>query len=194
MINIDRIKIAVIVLLIVAVFLVVGRQLFKLMDLSIQDVKSFEYSSASGNSKRFIEWVTPLAKFAGNKYGLPWQALVVQTALETGFGKSSLLRKYNNFGGIKAGSGDNSVALGTSEYINGSYITPTSNFAVWRTPFDGLNGYGYFFHRYKRYAAALKYPNDPYRFIEEIKKAGYATDPNYVSKLHNMLNLYFPQK
>lgn len=189
----ETVKAAVIVIALTVVFAVIGRQFFKIMNISVKDVKPFVYSPTPGNSKRFLNWIIPLAKHAGAKFGLPWQALVVQCALETGWGKSSLLRTYNNFGGIKAGNNDNSVALGTKEFINGQWIAPTSKFGVWRTPYEGLLGYGNFFHRYNRYKQALNYPNDPYKFIEEIKKAGYATDPNYVTKLHGMLNQYFPQ-
>ena len=44
-----------------------------------------------------------------------------------------------------------------------------------------------------RYNAAFEYPNDPDRFIREVHKAGYATDPNYsksVIALMQRYNLY----
>ena len=154
-------------------------------------MKPFVYSSAHGHTKRYIDWITPHAKTVGAKYGIPWQAIVVQTALETAWGKSSLLTKYNNFGGIKSVRGDQSISLGTSEFVNGKYIRISDGFAVFKNPADGLAGYGNFFHRNPRYSKALNYPNDPYQFIAEVKKAGYATDPSYTAKLHGMLNKYF---
>lgn len=40
-----------------------------------------------------------------------------------------------------------------------------------------------FFVNNKRYAEAVKVRHDPYKFIDEIAKAGYATDPNYANLL-----------
>lgn len=178
------------IMLAVAVIAVyVGNKLLSLFNLSMKNLE-FKYTEQN-KTKNWIDFMTPLAKEVGKQYGLPWQALVVQTAIETGWGKSSLFQKYNNYGGIKAMSGQPSVALPTIEYIGGVKTSVNSKFAVWDSKYDGLVGYAKFFHKYPRYKSALNYPNDPYKFIEEIKKAGYATDPNYVSKLHGMLNTYF---
>lgn len=142
-------------------------------------------------TKDYLDWITPKAKIVGLAKGIPYQAIVVQTALETGWGKSSLLKKYNNFGGIKAKKGEASVNMGTKEFIGGQMISIIDGFKVWNSPTSGLFGYADFFHENKRYKNALNYPNDPYKFISEIKKAGYATDPNYILKLHGMLKKYF---
>ncbi|MBI2258172.1 MAG: glucosaminidase domain-containing protein [Flavobacteriia bacterium] len=156
------------------------------MNISIDDIKPFKYLGKTPKSD-WYNWLSPMAKKVGDEYGIPWQAIMVQTALETGWGKSSLLRKYNNFGGIKSTKGQNSIELKTKEFVNGQWIEIKDGFATWETPYKGLVGYAQFFHKNKRYKNALKYPNDPYQFIVEIKKVGYATDPDYVSKLHRML-------
>lgn len=172
------------------VALYLGNKLFELLKISIRNM-DFTYINDSKKTQRWIDYMTPLAKEVGGKMGIPWQAMVVQTAIETGWGKSSLFQKYNNFGGIKAVGSQPSVSLGTTECgSNGCYQT-TSKFRKWNTKYDGLIGYAQFFKDNGRYATALKYPNDPYRFVEEIKKAGYATDPDYVAKLHGMLTKYF---
>jgi flagellum-specific peptidoglycan hydrolase FlgJ len=173
--------------LILAYFIL--KEFFKAMNLSLEDTKPFVYTGKN-TKQTWYTWIVPLAKTIGAQYGIPWQAIAVQTALETGWGKSSLLTKHNNFGGIKfAGSGAPERAnFRTREVFNGVETYINSDFASWKTPYDGLIGYANFFHRNKRYATALKYPNDPYKFIEEIKKAGYATAPNYVSILHGMIN------
>lgn len=186
--NWQNLKPVLIILALVVVFSFVANWL---LDKMIVAMTKFTYINDNKKVQRYLDWITPMAKVVGKKYGIPYQAIVVQTALETGWGKSSLLSKYNNFGGIKAVAGDNSVSMGTKEFINGQMVSITDKFAVWRTPIEGLEGYANFFHRNKRYKTALNYPNDPYKFIEEIKKAGYATDPGYISKLHGMLNSYF---
>lgn len=160
------------------------------MGISLVDYPNFKRKPNTTTPKSdWYNWVEPLAKAVGKEYGIPWQAILVQTALETGWGKSSLLWKYNNFGGVKyAGSGAPSkVNMKTGEVFDGKAVTINADFAAWPTPYEGIKGYANFFHRNKRYKEALKYPNDPYKFIEEIKKAGYATAPNYISILHGML-------
>lgn len=171
------------------VALYAGNKLLSIFNLSMKDL-DFKYT-AQNKVQNWIKFMTPLAKDVGAKYGLPWQALVVQTAIETGWGKASLFQKYNNYGGIKAVAGQSSVTLPTVEYINGVNTNVNSKFATFPSKHAGLIAYAQFFHKYPRYKTALNYPNDPYKFIEEIRKAGYATDPNYVSKLHGMLNTYF---
>lgn len=163
-------------------------EIFKAMDLTLKDYKSFKYRGVTKKSD-WYNWIEPLAKAVGKEYGIPWQAILVQTALETGYGRSSLATKYNNFGGVKFyGSGAPSkVNMKTGEVFNGQSVTINADFAAWGSPYEGLRGYANFFHRNKRYATALKYPNDPFKFIEEIKKAGYATSENYISILHGML-------
>lgn len=179
-----------VVLITALVVYFIGDKILAYLNLTIRNME-FEYINDNKKTQRWVDYITPLAKQVGTIKGIPWQAIVVQTAIETGWGKSSLFRKYNNYGGIKAVGSQPFVTLPTIEYYNGVKTNVNSKFRKWDTKYDGLMGYADFFHVNKRYATALKYPNDPYKFIEEIKKAGYATDPNYVSKLHGMLNKYF---
>lgn len=168
-----------------AVFLL--NQMFKLMGFSIESTPKFKYTGVNKKAT-WYNWIAPLAKVVGSEYGIPWQFICAQTALETGWGESTLLSKYNNFGGIKDTDGINSTKpMPTKEFINGKWGTINDGFEIYITPYAGLIGYCKFFHQNKRYATALKYPNDPYQFATEIKKAGYATDPDYVAKIHTML-------
>lgn len=176
--------------ILLAVFIVALYQIFHLMHLDVRNPPPFKGSKTSTTPKSdWYNWMEPLAKNIGRKYGIPWQAILVQTALETGWGKSQLFWKYNNFGGVKyAGSGaPNKVNMSTGEVFDGKAVTIDAVFAAWPSIYEGLKGYAKFFHRNGRYSEALRYPHDPYRFIEEIKKAGYATSTNYVSILHGML-------
>lgn len=187
----EKLKKQLLIIVIFTIVLIVFWQvIFKIMNLSLVDYQSYKKKPNTKTPKSdWYNWVEPLAKAVGAEYGIPWQAILVQTALETGWGKSSLLWKHNNFGGVKyAGSGAPSkVNMKTGEVFDGNAVVINSDFAVWPTPYEGMVGYAKFFHRNKRYKTALQYPNDPYKFIEEIKKAGYATAPNYISILHGML-------
>lgn len=173
-------------ILVGAIALVAVALLSKIIDKMILLPLNYQASSAKA---KYYAWLKAAAKKVGAEYGIPYQAILVQTGLETGWGKSSLLLKDNNFGGVKyAGSGaPNKVNYPTKEFQGGGYVTINSYFGKWPSPLEGLRGYANFFHRNARYKEALKYPTDPYKFIEEIKKAGYATGPNYVAKLHGQL-------
>lgn len=180
------------IILVVAVVIcfVLIREAFKMLDLSIKDYPKFKPGTKT--KADWFAYVTPLAKAIGKEFGLPWKAIAVQSALETAWGKSSLFEKYNNWGGIKDTDGINSTApMSTIEYTNGVKETIKDGFEIYPSPYEGLRGYAKLITGKKRYAAALKYPNDPYKYIEELKKAGYATDPNYVAKLHKLLNENF---
>lgn len=155
--------------------------------------KPFEYKSnlsADARIKRWIAWITPHAKKIGREYGLPWEALAAQTGWETGWGKSSLINEAWNFAGIKARAGEPYVTKRTHEVENGETVWKDAKFRKWDSLQEGLAGYASFFHRNKRYAKALQYPNDPYQFIVEIRNAGYATSLNYITNLHGILDKY----
>lgn len=135
----------------------------------------------------YIKFITPAAKVIAEKYGIPYKFIIAQTGVETGWGKSSLLQKYFNFGGIKAKAGEPFVTMQTKEFVNGKMITVPQNFFKGKDIVDGLKKYVQIL-LLPRYKKAFQYPNDAVKFATEIKKGGYATDPNYVSKLTTIIN------
>jgi flagellum-specific peptidoglycan hydrolase FlgJ len=182
------IKYLLIIIIVAGLAWVFASVVLKKLGLTMDSLKNFNFRGGSTTKSDFYNWIIPIAKQVGADYNLPWQAIAVQTALETGWGKSSLLQTYNNFGGIKDNDGINTTKpMGTKEFINGKWITIRDGFETYSTPYSGLIGYAQFFHQNPRYSKALNHPNSPLEFIKEIKKAGYATDPNYISKLASML-------
>lgn len=155
---------------------------------------------ASGDIKQWLEQYGEIAMNVQRHElygGIPYEAMLAQSILESGWGKSSLASQHNNFFGIKynnmptdpdvAPSG--SVVLGTSEEYTPGVHTPTdAAFATWDSPAKGFLGYGAWIHRQTRYAEALNYPNNPVAYITAIKEAGYATDSNYVAKNVQLIN------
>jgi len=121
-------------------------------------------------------------------HGIPALAIMAQSALETGWGSSV---PGNMFFGIKAGGSwtGKKQLLWTHEWINGKYVKVQDWFRAYDTPLDSLRDYAEFIHRNNRYAAALKYPTNPEAYIKEIAKAGYATDPNYSSKINAIIEI-----
>lgn len=132
---------------------------------------------------------------------------LAQAALETGY---AISKPYNNMFGIK---GTNSLgrvfSATTKEYLNGKMQTIQGTGKVYgsynEAIKDGANKYTIFkayddesgswkdyvkrITESKRYKPVLK-AETPQDQIAAIKAAGYATDPNYVSKITAIISKY----
>lgn len=180
--------------------LLVGLVIFLLLKDMIfnkNDSKNmYKYDSKLSSSERiknWFNWIVPIIKPIAKEYGIPYEALAVQTGWETAWGKSSLINEAFNFAGIKAVKGQPYVVKRTHEYRvkDGKKVKvyEDAKFRKFDSLEDGLEGYAKFFHKNKRYASALE-TKDPYEFISRIHKAGYATSPNYTKNLHGVLDKY----
>lgn len=137
----------------------------------------------------FVDKYGQMAFNTGKKYGIPYEAILAQGALESGMGGSGLTQKANNFFGIKAGSswtGETINMQTGEETASGGSYSVNAAFRKYPTPEAGWDGYGEFITQNPRYKEALKYPGDPIKYIEAIKAAGYATDTQYVSKVSGL--------
>lgn len=119
------------------------------------------------SGKEPITWdnFVNLLKEEGGKRGYDWQTLAKQKALESAFGTSQFARERNNFGGI------------------GAYDRNPNSAFKFNSPMEYLDYYDKMIQ--KRFPNAYKVRNNPRKFIEELKKGGYATDPDYVEKVMN---------
>lgn len=136
----------------------------------------------------FILSILPIEKEIGAKIGVPYQFLLAQISLETNFGKSSLWQKYFNPGGIKAKKGQDFVSLPTKEFINGSMVTVNQNFAKYPDKKTGLYEHSKILQNkyFGKYANQTNNPNTYVRLLQGGTPK-YATDPNYVKKIDNLL-------
>ena len=128
----------------------------------------------------FIKEMTPYAVEVGKRLGIDPRVIIGQAALETGWGKHA---PQNNYFGIKGKGG----TYTTTEVINGKPITTTASFRGYKDMGDSVRGYGDFILGNKRYANAIGL-QDPYEYLTEISKAGYATDPDYRDKIMQIVN------
>ncbi len=137
-------------------------------------------------SEKFISKIANKAVQIGRKYGIPPSVIIVQAALETGWGSKVV---GNNLFNIKRKSqNEKSYCTRVSnEYENGKPIARLSLFRKYLSIDDSIEDYAKFITTNSRYKAALKYPKDAEKYITEIWKAGYATDPDYVSKVMNII-------
>ena len=119
------------------------------------------------------------------------EVAIMQGALESGNGASSLASKYNNHFGIKADSSwkGEVVKLPTREVINGKSVTVNEPFRVYTTARDSFRDYVRFLQDNPRYKKAGVFDaKTPQQQAEALQKAGYATDPDYASTLKSMIS------
>ena len=136
----------------------------------------------------FINSMLPMARNAAAKLGIDAGYLVAQAALETGWCKylprdAQGNHTFNLFG-IKAhGWSGQSVTASTSEFVNGKKVTEQADFRKYDSFAQSFNDYVQFLQRNGRYAKALQVADKPEQFIQELQRAGYATDPSYADKI-----------
>lgn len=137
----------------------------------------------------FIALVTPYAKAIGAKIGVPYKFIIAQICLETNFGNSSLFQKYFNVGGVKAVKGEKFVLLPTYEYIKGEKVRVPQKFAVYDNLNAGIVGYAkILLNKYFKKYAHKTTDAKKYAALLQSGKPKYATDINYVSKIHKLID------
>lgn len=121
----------------------------------------------------FVDQYHDIAQQLSVEYGIPWETVVAQGILESAAGTSSFAVNRNNFFGI------------------GAFDSNPNNAFSYATPEEGWRGYYENIRKTSTYRnhGVFKEPNitDPYAYTQAIKDAGYATDPNYVSKVHQLI-------
>lgn len=141
------------------------------------------------DKKKFLDLIKPSVLIVSKKIGVPYDFMLSQIALETGWGASLLFIKYFNVGGVKAVKGQSYVSLPTIEYIKGVKTNLNQNFATYKDLKSGIEGYSKILqNRYFK-----KYLNKTTNGIEYAKllQSGiprYATDVNYVEKISTLIN------
>ncbi|MEY4761435.1 MAG: hypothetical protein RLZZ200_1291 [Pseudomonadota bacterium] len=137
----------------------------------------------------FVQALKPAAEAAGRRLGVDPETLIAHAALESGWGQR-LPRNADgspsfNLFGIKAGSRWNgAVATArTTEFVNGQPIQVQAAFRSYGSPEASMEDYATMLASRQRYAGALGTGSDARAFATGLQQGGYATDPNYVTKL-----------
>lgn len=144
---------------------------------------------AFSNSDEFVATMLPMAEQAAKRIGIDPRYLVAQAALETGWGKSVMRNtdgsSSHNLFGIKASGnweGDQARAI-TSEFRDGQFVKETAAFRSYDSYQDSFHDLVSLLQNNSRYQDAVKSADKPEQFVRELQKAGYATDPQYASKI-----------
>ena len=127
----------------------------------------------------------PAAQEASRRSGVPASIILAQAALETGWGSSSIGNAKNLFG-IKGTGPAGSVTVPTQEYRNGRMVTENASFRKYNTWQESIEDHSRLLQN-SRYANAMRNRDNPDQFARELQRAGYATDPEYASKLISIM-------
>ncbi|PYD31161.1 flagellar assembly peptidoglycan hydrolase FlgJ [Pseudomonas syringae pv. pisi] len=144
---------------------------------------------AFSNADQFVETMLPLAKEAAARIGVDPVMLVAQAALETGWGKSIMRQQdgsssHNLFGIKAAGSWKGAEARAiTSEFRDGKMVKETADFCSYDSYADSFHDLVSLLQNNSRYKEVVNSADKPEQFVKELQKAGYATDPDYASKI-----------
>lgn len=137
----------------------------------------------------FVQRHTEAAIKVEQATGIPASYMVGQAGHETGWGKHEIRMKggapSNNLFGIKAGAGwKGKVAeVTTTEYVNGQPQKTVARFRAYDSYEASFKDYARLITESPRYAQASQQTASVQGFASSLQKAGYATDPNYATKL-----------
>ena len=154
-----------------------------------------ELSEIDQNQSHFLSAIKQGA-MDGAKEGVLPSITAAQAILESGWGSSELAKApNNNLFGIKDSEDWNgeSVTVLTQEYVNGGYITVNAAFRKYASWNDSVVDHAKFFTstewRKNNYRKVVN--ETDYRIAaQELKNAGYATDPGYAGKLISLIEAY----
>lgn len=168
----------------------------KALDETNQSKQGVNFSTPSfAAPKDFVSALTEPAKAVQAKLGVPFQVVIAQAALETGWGQKIIKDQQgtssNNLFNIKADSrwaGDK-VTKETLEFEQGAMVKQSAPFRAYQSITESVNDYINFLSNSDRYQDALQKPNDVEHFLHGLQKAGYATDPQYANKIMATLRM-----
>ncbi|MFQ5643475.1 MAG: flagellar assembly peptidoglycan hydrolase FlgJ [Thiogranum sp.] len=147
-----------------------------------------------GSQEDFVRELWPHAQRTAQALGTRPEALVAQAALETGWGQKMIHtaegRNSFNLFGIKADAqwqGERAVTE-TVEFRDGLMRRERASFRAYPSLADSFADYADFLKSNPRYREALQADSDAPAFVRALSQAGYATDPEYSSKIDRIMN------
>jgi flagellar protein FlgJ len=139
--------------------------------------------------KDFVSALTADAKRVQDKINVPFEVVIAQAALETGWGqkiiKTNSGESSNNLFNIKADSrwAGEKTHKETLEFENGAMVKKREPFRVYESIGQSVDDYLNLLTKSERYQGALENSANVEQFLHNLQSAGYATDPDYAKKI-----------
>jgi flagellar protein FlgJ len=160
--------------------------------------KTSNLTPVNDQSTEFKNRMMQHAQSASRATGIPAHLMLGQAALESGWGKRELKgvdgTPSNNLFGIKAtGNWDGKVVEAvTTEYINGVKQKRIEKFRAYDSYADSFKDFANLMRNNPRYEKVMANLQNVNGYAQAMQKAGYATDPNYATKLANVIQKVSP--
>ncbi len=161
---------------------------YSVKEISENKLKNI-FSQPIKSAEDFVEKLTPYAEQAAKELGVAPKVLLAQAALETGWGRSVIKHSdgsssFNLFN-IKAGKSwhGEQTHVSTLEYKNGVARKEQAGFRSYGSYQESFQDYVNFIKNNPRYHNALQHAGNGERYLQELQRAGYATDPSYARKV-----------
>ena len=142
----------------------------------------------------FVETLMPYAEKAAERLGVSPKVLLAQAALETGWGKhisrdSEGQASFNLFN-IKADKrwSGKTLDMNTMEFVGGKFIKEQASFRAYDGYGESFEDYVDFLKSNPRYGDAVTQAKGDIAFAKSLQGAGYATDPDYATKIAGVMN------
>lgn len=137
------------------------------------------------SQQHFVSSVRGHAERAAQKLGTSPEILMAQAALETGWGRHVVGGASHNLFSIKADPSweGRTVTQRTLEVFGGKPVKVSAAFRAYNDVGEAFDDYVDFIQRNPRYQRALEQASDPRAYVQELQRAGYATDPAYARKI-----------
>ncbi|WP_413510076.1 flagellar assembly peptidoglycan hydrolase FlgJ [Serratia liquefaciens] len=144
------------------------------------------------NNGNFVARLSTPARVVSQHSGIPHQLIVAQAALESGWGQREIPAadgspSYNLFGIKAGGSWDGPVTeITTTEFEQGTAKKIKAKFRVYGSYVEAMADYVKLLTNNPRYAGVAN-ARSPEQAAQALQQAGYATDPQYASKLVSVI-------
>ncbi|MEQ5970827.1 flagellar assembly peptidoglycan hydrolase FlgJ [Serratia liquefaciens] len=144
------------------------------------------------NNGNFVARLSTPARVVSQQSGIPHQLIVAQAALESGWGQREIPAadgspSFNLFGIKAGGSWDGPVTeITTTEFEQGAAKKIKAKFRVYGSYVEAMADYAKLLTNNPRYAGVAN-ARSPEQAAQALQQAGYATDPQYASKLVSVI-------
>ena len=163
--------------------------LLSLLTFSCGTINRFNDSnnniSVEQKIKRYIKLYAPIARKQMKVYKIPASVTMAQGILESGYGEATLAKKGNNHFGIKCHKGWKGKKIFHDD------DEENECFRSYNNPVKSYKDHSLFLANRDRYRFLFDLNSKDYKsWAEGLKKAGYATDPEYSKKLISLIERF----
>lgn len=153
-----------------------------------------EVQQPDTSKEDFINELAPVAQSLKQEFGVLPSIILGQAILESDWGRSELAATYHNLFGVKNHEAGKGVLLKTKEFENNQWIEIDGDFKVYDSWADSMRDHSLLFVNGVSWDPTLYHEvlyAENYREASlALERAGYATDPDYASKIISVIETY----